>query len=76
MSAFIILAEKERKVENGKLILQIEVMAIYYESFYCLSHHITSLEYPLNFMLRDSLCPWEPFYPTRHGPPGGGIRKP
>lgn len=35
-------------------------MAIYYESFYCLSHHITSLESLLSFMLRDSPCPREP----------------
>lgn len=42
---------------DGYVVLQIRVMAIYYESFYCLSHHITSLQSMLSFMLRESPCP-------------------
>lgn len=73
MSAFITLAEKARREGgNGKLILHIEVMAIYYESYYCLSHRITSLESLLSFVLRDSPCPREPSQPSQAPSASGG----
>ena len=73
MSAFTTLAEKARREGgNGKLILQIGVMAIYYESYYCLSHRITSLESLLSFVLRDSLCPREPSQPSQAPSTSGG----
>lgn len=73
MSAFITLAEKARREGgNGKLILQIEVMAIYYESYYCLSHRITSLESLLSFVLRDSPCPRDPSQPSQAPSASGG----
>lgn len=58
MSVFMMVAEKlDGGVGgDGKVILQIGVMAIYYESLYCLSHHITSLQFMLSFTLRES--PW------------------
>lgn len=65
MSAFITLAEKVRRGGSGKLILQIEVMAICCESIYCLSHRITSLECLLSFILRDSPCLQEPSQPSQ-----------
>lgn len=53
-----------------------EVIAIYYESFYCLSHCITMLESLLSSMLRDSPWPCSLPTPVRHRVSLGETGKP